>query len=72
MASKRKPKTEPYPNQLSVFANPGDNDDLAMVRFALGPTVQAATTLKEYDKKYGDLKLPSSTILLDGLLMPST
>jgi len=64
MPSKRKPKKEPYPDQLTVFANPGDNDDLAMARFALGPTVQAATTLKEYDKKYGDLKLQG---LIDAL-----
>lgn len=35
-----------------------------MARFALGPTVQAATTLKEYDKKYGDLKLQG---LIDAL-----
>jgi hypothetical protein len=46
------------------YANPGDNDDLAMARFALGPTVQAATTLKEHDKKYGDLKLQG---LIDAL-----
>jgi hypothetical protein len=35
-----------------------------MARFALGPTVQAATTLKEYVKKYGDLKLQG---LIDAL-----
>jgi hypothetical protein len=66
MTSKRKskPKTEPYPDQLTVFANPGDNDELAMARFALGPTVQAATTLKGYDKKYGDLNLQG---LIDAL-----
>ena len=64
MASKRKPKKEPNPDQVTVFANPDDDDGLAMARFALRPTVQAAVTLREYDKKYGDLKLQG---LIDAL-----
>jgi hypothetical protein len=64
MTSKRKSKAKPYPNGLTVFANPGDNDELAMARFALGPTVQAATTLQEYGKKFGDLHLQG---LIDAL-----
>ena len=31
---------------------------MAIARMALRPTVQAALTLKEYDNKFGDLKLP--------------
>ena len=38
---------------------------MAIARLALRPTVQAALTLKEYDKKFGDLKLP---VLIEALL----
>jgi hypothetical protein len=64
MTRKRKSKPEPYPSGLTVFADPDDNDELAMARFALGPTAQAAVTLKEYGKKFGDLHLQG---LIDAL-----
>ncbi len=67
MASKRKPvkNPEPEPDQLFVYTNPGEDFGLATARSVLRPTVQAAVTLKEYDKKYGDLKLKN---LIDALL----
>ena len=57
MASKRKSKEKSDEDQLSVHTKPGEDYGLATARLALRPTVQAAVTLKEYDKKYGDLKL---------------
>ena len=57
MTSKRKPKDKSSEDQLTVDARPDDKPGQATARSALRPTVQAAVTLKEYDKKYGDLKL---------------
>ena len=57
MTSKRKSKTKPAPDTLAVYTEVGEDFDIALARSALRPTVQAAVTLKEYDKNYGDLKL---------------
>jgi len=65
MSTKRKPKKKSNPDQLTVFTEPGEADGMAIARLALRPTVQAALTLKEYDKKFGDLKLP---VLIEALL----
>ncbi len=57
MARKRKPKEKSDEDQLVVRARPDDEPGQAVARSALRPTVQAAVTLKEYDKNFGDLKL---------------
>ena len=57
MARKRKPKEKSDEDQLIVHARPDDEPGQAVARSALRPTVQAAVTLKEYDKNFGDLKL---------------
>jgi hypothetical protein len=57
MTSKRKPKKKPDTDQLIVHTKPGEDFGLATARLVLRPTVQAAATLKEYDKNYGELKL---------------
>ena len=57
MTSKRKPKKKSDPNQITVFSNSDEDEGLFLARNALRPTVQAAVTLKEYDKSYGDLDL---------------
>ncbi len=54
MASKRKPKKKNDPNQITALVRPDDDEALFLARTALRPTVQAAVTLKEYDKSYGD------------------
>jgi hypothetical protein len=64
MTSKRKPKEQSSEDVLTVHARPDDEPGQATARSALSPTVQAAVTLKEYDKKFGDLKLQG---LIDGL-----
>ena len=57
MTSKPKPKEQSDEDQLAVYTHPDDKPGQAEARSALRPTVQAAVTLKEYDKNYGDLKL---------------
>jgi len=62
MAGKQKPKSDP--NQISAVNKPGEDEATSIARTALRPTVQAAVTLKEYDKVFGDLGLSS---LIDSL-----
>jgi hypothetical protein len=57
MTSNRKPKKKNDPNQITAFLRPDEDEGLFLARTALRPTVQAAVTLKEYDKSYGDLDL---------------
>ncbi len=57
MASKRKPKKKTDPDQITALIRPDEDEGLFLARTALRPTVQAAVTLKEYDKSYGDLDL---------------
>ena len=55
MASKRKAAKKRDPNQITATGKP--DEDRAIARTALRPTVQAAITLKEYGKSYGELDL---------------
>lgn len=57
MATKRKSTKKRNPNQLATPAYPGEDEAAAIARTVLRPTVQAAVTLKEYGKSYGDLDL---------------
>ena len=64
MANKRKPAKKRDPNQITVAGKPNEDKAVAVARMVLRPTVQAAVTLKEYGKYYGDLDLSG---LIDGL-----
>lgn len=57
MASKRKPAKKRDPNQITVVAKPNEEKAVSLARTVLRPTVQAAVTLKDYSKNYGDLDL---------------
>ena len=57
MTSKRKPSKKRDPNAIIAMGQPDEDDDLVTARSVLRPTVQAAVTLKAYDKSYGDLQL---------------
>ena len=57
MGSKRKPAKKRDPNQITAPRRPGEDQAVAIARTALRPTVQAAATLKDYGKAYGDLDL---------------
>jgi len=64
MANKRKPTKTRDPNQLTVPKKPDEDQATAIARTVLRPTVQAAGTLQEYGKSFGDLGLSG---LLDSL-----
>jgi hypothetical protein len=57
MTSKRKPSKKRDPNAIDAAGQPGEDEATVLGRTVLRPTVQAAVTLKEYDKSYGDLDL---------------
>lgn len=57
MATKRKSDKKPDPNQITAAGKPDEDQAVAIARTVLRPTVQAAVTLKEYGKSYGDLDL---------------
>ena len=57
MATKRKPTKKRDPNQITAAGKPDEDQAVAIARTVLRPTVQAAVTLKEYGKSYGDLDL---------------
>jgi len=69
MASKRKPAKKRDPNQIAVAAKPNEDEAVSLARTVLRPTVQAAVTLKDYGKNYGDLDLSG---LIDGLTAQTT
>ena len=57
MATKRKPAKKRDPNQITANGKADEDQAVAIARTVLRPTVQAAVTLKEYGKSYGDLDL---------------
>jgi hypothetical protein len=57
MAAKRKSTKKRDPNQITAAGKPDEDQAVAIARTVLRPTVQAAVTLKEYSKSYGDLDL---------------
>jgi hypothetical protein len=57
MATKRKSTKKRDPNQITPAGKPDEDRAVAIARTVLRPTVQAAITLKEYGKSYGDLDL---------------
>ena len=57
MSTKRKPSKKPDPNQLAVVPKPGEDSVATLSRTVLHPTTQAAVTLKDYGRLYGELDL---------------
>lgn len=57
MATKRKRAKKRDPNQITAAGKPDEDQSVAIARTVLRPTVQAAVTIKEYGKSYGDLDL---------------
>jgi len=57
MATKRKTTKKRDPNQITAAGKPDEDQAVAIARTMLRPTVQAAVTLKDYGKSYGDLDL---------------
>lgn len=57
MVAKRKSTKKRDPNQITANGKPDEDQAVAIARTVLRPTVQAAATLKEYGKSYGDLEL---------------
>jgi hypothetical protein len=64
MSSKPKPAKKPKPGQILAAGKPDEAAGVVIARTVLRPTVQAAVTLKEYGKAYGDLDLSG---LIDAL-----
>ena len=62
MTSKRKPSKKSDPNAIIAPGLPGEDEATVLGRTVLRPTVQAAVTLKEYDKSFGDLKLSGLSV----------
>jgi hypothetical protein len=65
MATKRKTTKKRDPSQITTAGKPDEDRAVAIARAVLRPTVQAAVTLKEYGKSYGDLDLGG---LMDSLM----
>ena len=72
MAGKRKPAKKRDPNQVTAAGKPDEDQGVAIARTVLRPTVQAAITLKEYGKSYGDLDLAGLIDSLTELTRAST
>ena len=65
MAGKRNPPKKRDSGAIIAHRTPDEDEDTVLGRTVLRPTVQAAVTLKAYDKSYGDLEL-------DGLIAALT
>ncbi len=57
MTSKRKSAKKGDPNQITAAGPPDEDTAVTIARTVLRPTVQAAVTLREYGKSYGNLEL---------------
>lgn len=64
MGTKRKPSKSSHPNRIEAVGRPEEDRTVTIARTMLRPTVQAAVTLKEYNKSCGDLDLSG---LIDSL-----
>lgn len=61
MANKRKSSKKRDPNQITAVGGSDEDQAVVIARTVLQPTVQAAITVKEYGKAYGDLDLSGLT-----------
>lgn len=69
MVSRRKPAKKRDPNKIIAAERPNEDKAVGIARTVLRPTVQAALTLKEYGKIYGNLDLSG---LIDALTAQTT
>jgi hypothetical protein len=61
MADKRKSTKKRDPNEINAVGLPNEDHADFLARTVLRPTVQAAGTLKEYGKRFGELDLSGLT-----------
>ncbi len=66
MSGKQKPAKKRNPNQITASKKSKEDKAVAIARTVLRPTVQAAITLKDYLKHYGN---PDLSGLIDGLMV---
>lgn len=59
MTSKRKPSKKRDPNAIDSTSFSEEDAETRKARAVLRPTVQAASTLKEYGKVFGELDITS-------------
>jgi hypothetical protein len=57
MTSKKKPSKKRDPNQIFVAGDSDEDWAIQKARAVLRPTVQAASTIKEYGKAFAELDL---------------
>jgi hypothetical protein len=57
MASRSKSSKKRDPDQITATARPNEDEAVGVARTVLQPTVQAAVTLKEFSKPFGELDL---------------
>ena len=57
MGGKQKTTKKHYPGAITALSTSDEDEATVLGRTVLRPTVQAAVTLREYDKSYGDLDL---------------
>jgi len=65
MTRQKKPKPEPEPNHLEVTRQVDQSKAEALADAALRPSFQAAPTLREYGKIFGDLSLQGLITVLN-------
>jgi hypothetical protein len=58
MTSQRKLAKKRDPDQITAPGKPDEDEGVVIARTVLSPVTQAAVTLKEYGKVYGELDLP--------------
>ena len=58
MARKKMAKTLDDPNAVEAQMRTGEEESVAKARTVIRPTVQAASSLREYNKIFGELTLP--------------
>ncbi len=63
MSSKRKPLKKPKPGQIPALGKPDEDEGVVIARTVLRPTVQAALTLKEYEKSFLITHLPQPILV---------
>jgi len=66
MGGKQKTAKKHNPGAINALSPPDEDDATVFGRTVLRPTVQAAVTLKGYDKSYGDLDLNGLIVALTG------
>jgi len=64
MASKRKPAKKLKSNEIGATGHSDEDFEIKKARTVLRPTVQAASTVKEYGKVFGELDLTSLIVCL--------